>query len=44
VLACRFRLLDRILRDYATVVFDFDIQISLWQHAIAELQNLRESV
>ena len=34
---------DRILRHNAAVVFDFDLEIALRQHASAELQNLLEA-
>lgn len=36
------RLRDRILGDNAAVIFYFDVEIVVWQHLIAELEDLCE--
>ena len=35
---------DRVLRDHATIVFDFNLQLVVRQDALAELKDLREPI
>lgn len=40
----RFHILDRILGDDATIVFDFDLEPIVGQDSLPELENFREAV
>src|SRR6476469_1434105 len=44
VFAGRFHLDDRILRDDATIGFDFDLQLIVRQDAFTKLEDFRETV
>jgi hypothetical protein len=44
MIARRFDRGDRILRDNATIVFDFDLQVIGWQHPFAELEDFCEPI
>ena len=38
------RFCDRVLRDNTAIIFDFNVQLVVWQNAFAELQNPGKSV
>jgi hypothetical protein len=38
------RCCDRVLSDNTAIVFDFNVQLIVWQNAFAELQDFRESI
>ena len=38
------RFCDRVLRDDAAIVFDFDVEPVIWQNTLAELQDFRETI
>jgi hypothetical protein len=44
VLAIRYGLSNRILRNDTAVVFDAHIQVRAWNHAISQLQDFCEAV
>jgi hypothetical protein len=38
------RFCDGVLRDNTAIIFDFHVQLGVWQNAFAELQNPGESI
>jgi hypothetical protein len=38
------RFCDRVLRDNTAIIFNFNVQLVVWQNAFAQLQNLGESI
>ena len=44
MLAIRYGLSNRILRNDTAVVFDIDVQLYAWNHAISKSQDFREAI